>query len=193
MSKNIYKIRKLSHLEGQLETNDLRPVILIFHNNIIENNKDYYDGFLGVLNDCSSIFTFLCIYIINIEKFDEKNKLFPENIEKTIITKMILHGKIYDEKTYEPNVFLSSISSVLKNYDNSFKNIILTHFNQHSTNSVKQSPTTICEEDQEENEEQEDANGDEEIEQLQATYKEIVKQKKAALLEKEKLLKAVNT
>jgi hypothetical protein len=206
MSKNIYKIKKYKHLDEQIEINNFKPLIFVIINNTIENDKDYYHHFLEVLNESSKMCTYVCIYVINIDNFDNvNNNLIPSKLDNDVLVKMLVDGKMYIHSYYNKNDFITNITITINNANESIKKIISDHFNNSKNDRPpevspvkedKKIQSTVISDINDEvsvNEEEDNENLDSDIEKLREDYKKIMEEKKKALHEKEILLKTMNT
>ena len=75
MCNNIYKLTKSSHLNDFLDLNYLKQSCCIFINNKIVNNKDFYSGFIKTLLFLSHTNVYISIYLINLDKFKDDDKI----------------------------------------------------------------------------------------------------------------------
>ena len=97
MCNNIYKLTKSSHLNDFLDLNYLKQSCCIFINNKIVNNKEFYSGFIKTLLLLSNTNVYISIYLINLDKFQDDDKI-SNSFDKNKINLQLYFKKNIIEK-----------------------------------------------------------------------------------------------
>jgi hypothetical protein len=103
MCRNIYKLKKTIHLNNFLDLNYFKQSCCIFISNTIVKNKEFYNGLKKTLIALSNDNVYLSIYLINIDDFEDPDKLYS-TLDKTKLHYMMFFRKTKMEE-FDSDIF----------------------------------------------------------------------------------------
>lgn len=190
MSRNIYKLKKTSHLNNFLDLNYFKQSCCIFVSNKIIENKEFYKGLKKTLLVLSNENVYLSIYLINTDDLEDPEHLYSK-LDKTKLHYMMFFRKTkLDEFDSDMFNFIPLISSKIITINDNYKAWLSKknngtdkeehdHNNEHKENSDKESvkevknKKEVKQEDSDDDEEEED-----DSESVQELMRELEKKKR---------------
>jgi hypothetical protein len=144
MCRNIYKLKKTIHLNNFLDLNYFKQSCCIFISNTIVKNKEFYNGLKKTLIALSNDNVYLSIYLINIDDFEDPDKLYS-TLDKTKLHYMMFFRKTKMEE-FDSDIFnfIPLITSKIITINDNYKEWLSKKNN--TTSEKKQVKEEITEE-----------------------------------------------